>query len=757
MMCSFVIAAASAAVGLGVSAPQRALERFWSESSGKTIRRLPVQVQPCNAFTCLGNSDFTKEGRLGDVYGAYIDRSVYNCITLTLRCTNDLSDAVTYESVGALAGRSAAAGIQTLMDVDARIARDEFMRSYPDEAQGYVMMATGEARDGKADFTLKPDAFGGHMAAAARRDYEPFRSRLLAAWACRLTPDRMADGASFRRIDGDVRLKGGPKTVTGEVTGLRPGEQFIVCVNFDLWCADVYAPHLQSFMEGLMRRYARLPIAGAMHDEWGFPPVRKTMLARRAFWYSDPFAAAYAERSGGRTLAEDLPLLALPIAGREKERYAAIRAYIRTIHDGCVRTENDFYAANKRIWGDDVYVTKHATWWSDVCDGEILHGGLAWWSAKRDWAQADEAIDLSFVCGMTKLTSGPFWMNEGYGPDPDHYARTLWRYALAGGRMVYHGIYSGDGKTSVAHLPQPERSYHADVDLLTPDAVLAQSRVNLISLVTRAQIDCPLAVVFGHARITNWADAAYKDWGRETVHALGAEGIYADTYPSTVSSAFTVDQDGRLRVGQQVYAAVWLNHLDEADAEAWRSLLRGKRVVTPVYVTDSPEIEVAVSVGGDGVKETLSVALKDSVRQTPLASGLFSGSRNRLPDPDGVVTMIDGTHVRIKGFCPAVRGDALKGTMVVSGVEVAFEAEGVMAVHVDGSGRLDRLAAGGLRRISAGDFALALDKPVDVALVRLDDGWRGLWQTDDAGEPLPDALARLSGHWTRLILPSGCR
>ena len=738
--------------------PREALKNFWTQYAGKTIRRLPVQVQPCNAFFCLIDSDFDGSGRAFDLYRAFADGSAYNCITFSLRCKNDLSDSATYEMVGKLAENSSRADIQTLMDIDPRIARDEFMRRYPDEAQGYVMLHIGNG-DGGGKFSLTPDAFGGHMAVCARRDFEPFRAKMASAWAFRRNSSGVADGKTFRRIDSSVRLfDHGPKTVSGAVSGLSHGEEFVVLVAFDLWCADVYAPHLSEFTENLMRRYSKLPIAGAMHDEWGFPPVRKKMLSRRAFWYSAPFAEAYTLHTGGRVLMDDFPLLAMQVVGRERERYAAIDAYLKVLYNGCVKTENDFYEANKRIWGSDVYVTKHATWWSDVCDGEIMHGGLAWWAAKRDWAQSDEAIDLAFSCGMTKLTPGPFWMNEGYGPDPLHYSHTLWRYALCGGRMVYHGIYSGSGKTSISNLPRKERGYRSHMDLLSPDAVLAQSRVDLLSLITRAQIDCPAAVVFGHSRIVNWADSAYKDWGRNVVHALGADGYYVDAYPTSQTAAFSVDPDGRLCVGRQSYSAVWLNHLNGQDAEEWRKLLSCRRIATRIYSTDSPPIPGVVSLADENLALTeLRSALAGSTRQTPLAEGLRPDARNRLPKPDGTLVLTDGTCARIKGCCPSVRGDAISGTIAISGKSVRYEAEGIFAVRFDGNGNIDRLAAGGLRTVVAEGFVLDLPRPIDLALVKLSDGWHGLWQTADKAEKLPDQLASLTDKWTRRILPDGVK
>jgi hypothetical protein len=49
---------------------------------------------------------------------------------------------------------------------------------------------------------------------------------------------------------------------------------------------------------------------------------------------------------------------------------------------------------------------------------------------------------------------------------------------------------------------------------------------------------------------------------------------------------------------------------------------------------------------------------------------------------------------------------------------------------------------------------LALDRPEDVVLLKIDGEWHGIWQTADANGPVPAPLAALTAHWMRLVLPS---
>jgi hypothetical protein len=63
------------------------------------------------------------------------------------------------------------------------------------------------------------------------------------------------------------------------------------------------------------------------------------------------------------------------------------------------------------------------------------------------------------------------------------------------------------------------------------------------------------------------------------------------------------------------------------------------------------------------------------------------------------------------------------------------------------------LAAGGLTRVEGPGLALALDRPEDVALLKIDGEWHGIWQTSEADKPIPATLAAFTPHWIRLLLP----
>lgn len=80
---------------------------------------------------------------------------------------------------------------------------------------------------------------------------------------------------------------------------------------------------------------------------------------------------------------------------------------------------------------------------------------------------------------------------------------------------------------------------------------------------------------------------------------------------------------------------------------------------------------------------------------------------------------------------------------------VKFKARGMFAARV-ADGRLKGFSGGEVTHVEAAGISLSLERPEDVALVELADGWHGVWQTDDTAALVPDALKTLAPHWIKL-------
>ena len=717
------------------------LARFYRENDGKVLRRIPSWIVPENAFLSLSNHDFTDSSNAPQrkIFDLYREKSDWNVLTYTLRCVPDLSSPEVERRVADAVACLKDSGIELLMDIDPRIMRNEFLSRWPDDHLNIRQFARVKPdADGFARFRVEEEFMRDHMCYGTV-PYSGWKTgRLVAVQAV-----KDADVAVRRPLKAE-EVACASNVVSGVVRGLAAGESLLAEVEFPLREADPCSPHLIPFTREMTLRYRKLGIGGAMRDEWGFQTPRVAMRARRAFWFSRPFAAAYARISGGRVLEKDLPLFALGV--RTDETYAAATAYMRTIFERCRETEHDFYLSDKEYFGADVHVAKHPTWSTAIGPAEFFHNGLDWWAATRDWAQSDESNIVPASTGMMKKFGTPLWLNEGYGPNPRHYAETLWRYVLCGGRMVYHGIYGG--KTSLACYTSPlERRHHAQADLLNPAGMRAEEIARLLPLMTRAPIDCPVAHIFGHERLVNWLDSAYGDWGEPIAHGLGGMGHYVDAYPASEIAAgtFSVDKDGYIRVGRQRYLAVSLYHLSDAERNLppdlrakWDEVTRSGRLATRLFTDAGPD-EIAAFLDSAG-----------AVRQTPLAETGLGGRRsNRLPPSDGVMRLTDGTVARVKGAMPDLAGDVISGTVEAGGVSVAYAARGLFAVRVE-NGAVTGLAAGELKRVEAPGLRIALEHPADVVLVKLADGWHGVWQTPDVSKPVPEALRPFAARWIKL-------
>jgi len=735
-----------------MAAEADALTRFWRENDGKTVRRLPVNVMPENVFLSFGNKDFSDDFR---TFGALMDaldaKSTYNCITLTLRCNPELAEEKTQAAAKKAIARAHQAGMKVYMDTDPRIARRAFFAKWPDERQGMAKVISCDPTNGVAAYCIRFDPVNDHMSWGSRDAYRPVAARLASALAVKRGPQ----GLDFSRVrsvaaTADVKLRDwsvderdssqaySEAVVTGRAEGLGADEALVVTAVADFHSIDVFSPHLAPFCRDLMKRYRELGADGGMRDEWGFIPNYEPEC--KSFMYTENFAAAYRARCG-RDLLADFPRMAVGPKG-DAERSQAAGDYMKRTLARMAELECDFYAADKELFGADVYVAKHCTWYDRICPQNFFHDGLDWWQAKRDWAQGDENAPLYALLGMSKKFGGPVWLNEGYTSTTRRNALRVWTYALCGGRQVYHGLWSGDPKEMAEYraMPWEESRVRTQLDLCRPENVAAQTRARLASLVTRSQVDCPVAYVFGHESLVDWTGKGWDDYGYRHILALNEKGWWTDAYPASefALGTFTVDADGYLRVGQQRYLALALHDLRTAERAALEKTIGGKVLRTKVFkASDTDAIAAFLAEAG-------------AVRQPPIKARTAAGTH--YPEPDGTLRLIDGTVVRVKASEKELFGLPIAEKLASNGVRAEVEAKGLVALRAE-KGEIVAFAGGSVCRVSAPGLSLALETPEDVALVKLDGDWHGIWQTRDVSAPLPKALAALTSHWLRLQLP----
>ncbi len=95
----------------------------------------------------------------------------------------------------------------------------------------------------------------------------------------------------------------------------------------------------------------------------------------------------------------------------------------------------------------------------------------------------------------------------------------------------------------------------------------------------------------------------------------------------------------------------------------------------------------------------------------------FSDCGSVAPPAKGESRLLDGTHVVVSGAW-AASGDAIQRTISIEGHDVAVDAEGLVAIRLNKQGRVEALAAGGLKSLNAGELKIELAERVDLALWR---------------------------------------
>jgi len=700
--------------------------------------------------------EFEPEG-----YKRFVDlqyrHSAFRLLTTSIRFPVEVTDPKVHDQIKLAAAYAREHDMAIVMDLDVRLARKAFMDKYPDELQEILRLREVELKDaGEVSFTIESIGFGDHYTFAAP-PYHPVSGRLVRVYsytgsAQGLDPDSVQDITP--------RCKAVEATAKGVKVLIPCGEKdkgrtACVMAAFSLFTPDVFAPHLAEFERDILRQYADVALAGACKDEWGFPGS----FAPRTddLWFSRFMAQAYAERRPGHDLARDMLPMHRKEKSHEKERQAAINHYLEMSWQRNGELETSYYKAIKEVFGTAAMAATHPTWFPFPNDKEIRKNGLDWWVCRRDLAQTDESTPFCVRTALAKKWHSPLWYNMYYDRTIASYEKDIWRHALGGGRMNFHPLY-----------PHPEGGA---TSLLHGGLLRADCRIRLLNYISTAPIDCPVAVIFGHPCALNWAGPAFADVGIGLTDALWQAGFYADLIPSDEipSGHLRVGEDGSIQYGPQRYAAAVLYHPEferPPMAEFFRKAAQGKTALCRVgdWRTDfeghafdgnaalPPETRAFGDAGACAQYVIQHLRASGVEPQTPSERHASAGfAASAMPKGSGQCRLLDGTRILASGE-KEVSGDPIQRTITVNGREVTFDAVGVAAVRLGKDGKLEAMAAGGLKLFKGGEVTIELTDRADVALWRDKDGrWQGVLQGYDG--PVPEALAKVTRLWTRLSLP----
>jgi len=301
--------------------------------------------------------------------------------------------------------------------------------------------------------------------------------------------------------------------------------------------------------------------------------------------------------------------------------------------------------------------------------------------------------------------------------------------------------------------------------------MVGQSRIRLLNYISKAPIDCPVAVIFGHASAMNWTGPYFEDLGMDLVDSLWSMGIPTDLIPTSEieNGNLLVDENGRVHYGKQRYAAVILYNPEFEKISTAEFFNQASKGQTKLFRKGSWSMDfkgnpfdgnkalpktMAVSDNIESIlSEVFKVLKKQKINlQTPASRRLEGfGHVSMAPPANGFCRLIDGTFIRLAGTNDAA-GDTIKSGMKVCKFDVAFDAIGVAAVRLDKNGNVEALAAGGLKLFESGNFVIQLDERIDLALWKNDnEEFEGVIQGLE-GE-IPRQLKDITKNWINIDLP----
>ncbi len=729
-----------------------------SPSQGESINQLPAEYMPVIGVWNMRERELEPEGYKRTLDQASMHSPLNLLIPFLRFHDKEVVDDVIYNAVKQAAEYAVQNNLALVPDLDVRSARRAFQSQYPDELQELLRvqeLSLPEKGVAETSVTSIPN-LSDHYSGGRIPKYNSLKSSLLRVYSYRGTSEGI-EPETLKDITEECSLIYSSEDSVRISIPASDGNRThaSVMVAFTLFYPDIFAPHLMEFQRKLIRQYADVPLAGVCKDEWGFPPYfpRYAIEGTHDFWYSAPRALAYAEKTGGRDLLEDCLLMAKGFRGKEVERQVAINHFREMSLQRNVALEAGFYDAVKEVFGPDAAVTVHPTWWPYPDRQEMKKNGLDWWAVKRDWAQTDEIVPFGARTALCKKWGSPIWYNMYY---TRVFSDQVWSSALAGGRLDYLGF---------------QRLYN-------PDLMRAETRIRLLNTISHSPLDCPVAVIFGHAAAMNWAGPHFDDVGMPLINLFWNTGFPADLIPTSEidNGSLKIDEDGWICYGSQRYAAVILYHPEFEKKSTSEFFLKAGSSPTAMFrigewTTDfygepadgNTLLPNTMIVEDDYRNAYLKImeVLKDQgiSAQTPATEDLdetYYSLRDfdqvsKFPPTTGFCRLIDGTVIHVAGTHD-VSGDPIRTEFKIKNHPVSIDAVGVAAVRLDDKGDLQALCAGSLKSFKTGNFEINLDERMDLALWMDDEGqWKGIIQGWQGA--IPEELKKITDNWERLNLP----
>ena len=715
----------------------------------------PVQI------TWYWEGDWVEENFKKDGYKAFIDmaaeHSPFDLITICVQVAGrEVTTQAVHDQTKLAVEYALQRGISMTANLDLRDAAHEYAARYPDEFLETLILKETELSPDSPTEAVVHSIKGTWWKHTFER--KPLNGKMYRVYSYQRKNDGI-DPETLKDITSSCKATVIDDAVSVSLPSGASNTKACILASFTHdtlggFFPDVFSPHLLEFQRDIIRQYSDVPLAGVWYGEWGFPVLWN--FPNGFFHYSKNRADDYSKRTKGRDLLFDSLLMYLGIKGKERERQMAINHFMEMSWQRNGDIEDDYYRAVKETFGPDAVVLIHPTWQPYPNALEIMRNGLHWWVATRDYAQTDESTPFAVRTALSKKWGSPIWYNQYYSGVKDNYERCLWSNVLGGGRIHYHPL-----------LPCPlDKVSEGYMELLRGTLMTAESKVRFLNYISNSPLDCPVAVIFGHACAMNWAGTAYADVGMKLVENLWCMGIPVDLIPSSEIEleSLKIDGDGWICYGKQRYKAVVMYHPEfekPSTASFFQKAAGGKThlICKGAWTRDFESVDFNGSDALPAAMKRLDEPEQIIRHVNELLKGNFEPMTASVriekehlvaPPTTGYCRLIDGTLIQVAGTENRA-GDAIQSKMNIGKYVVSFDAVGVAAIRLDDGGQVEALAAGGLLSVETGDFKIRLDNRLDLALRKDKQGnWEGIIQ---GCSDIPKQLLKITKQWTKLKAP----
>lgn len=402
-------------------------------------------------------------------------------------------------------------------------------------AQGLVYDSEG-VLDHEGYFTAT------QVARWARPKLKPLWNRVVKAYVFEKTGEGFYMDGTLEDVTDRIRVicsESNSITVEADLGAKYAGKTiFIMTVQYFNWY-DCYGDAMFRQHKATMDMFADIPLDGYCMDEAGYMVLDSSKSHEERDWFRMYSAAQrdYYENSLGIDLDRLLFDMRYAPENDEGVRIRAINRYFEEHQKQPVRIEWEVAEYEKKLWGENVFLTCHNTFHNNLLTDEVWKTGCRWWDLPRDFGHTDENITFPVRMGVSLAAPEPICIDMYYHKEQQPYYDHIIEGAPFNCREFHHSYNDdvwGQGFKDINFLK----------NIRTLDRQVA--RLNEFQT-ERPKLD--LLIIFGAAAQFNWYPdyAARNRWDIDyTMKVLEkCDAIWKAGYRCALVPDYAIE-DGRI-------------------------------------------------------------------------------------------------------------------------------------------------------------------------------------------------------------------